>query len=766
MPYAALPPVSLYGCLKSRRNMFTVMLLASLTGCYADRLPEEVQHLGVARVSAIEVDPIESVTLEPTKTVKLPLRLKRNGNEGPIDISLSEFPTGITVTAPEQMAADASEVEIELAGDSTLGDSHLTQTITVFLTMEGETLKQTFELELPKVSRPTFVTPLPVFLQPGDTLSFQVPIERDGYGLPITLEPVEMPEGVTCTIPEEDIEATTVSVSVAVAETAADGRLSAPLRTTVYGRELVTPLTVIISKQPFALKQAPLVRLLPDETREVVLPVERDSLESLSRLVTGGISAITGVHLVPERFNGAIDVRAGRTPTGVTITDSHVDAGAQNCRLEIAVSNEAKPGLYLISLNATADHLEASGLLIVRVIDQTLEPGKLPAAVVDAMASLPRRRRGGVAGRSTAESRHLLSDLYGVPPEAEKAIQAAVGWLSEAQADDGSWQPQLDAAEGEEAIAGFDETTSSTGGQPASTALALLPFLAEGVTHEAESADTAVWLEDYPETVRGALLWLGKAGSQTTPQVGEQGYEAIPAKVNQQDLQGLELLLIVASEVSDLAGDRNLKQQAIAVAKELVKRQLPEGDWQEGGRATSLAAAHGFLALHVAKSCGVNASAAAFRRSENYFTQMGIGPNTTPQSQSPLTVDDTIDPTATAAALLAWQYAGQAADSANQLAGAAYLVEICPEVNAVSFEQPAEYLLYADRVLRNLEGDRFDLWHAKVVSFLTRTQERDGENAGSWDPSLFTGEEDRLRTTVIATLCLQNAYRYLPLYRE
>ena len=50
-----------------------------------------------------------------------------------------------------------------------------------------------------------------------------------------------------------------------------------------------------------------------------------------------------------------------------------------------------------------------------------------------------------------------------------------------------------------------------TGGNSQSTtALALLPFLAEGVTHEPDSA-TAVWLEDYPEVVtertyRGLVL--------------------------------------------------------------------------------------------------------------------------------------------------------------------------------------------------------------------------------------------------------------------
>jgi hypothetical protein len=745
------------------RYSFLFVLLVSVAGCYADRLPKEIQHIGVARVSAIKVDSIEPVTLKPTETATFPIKLARNGNEGPIDISLSKLPKGIKATVPEQMPADKSEVEIELVGDASLGDTHAADTITVFLTMSGETLEQSFKLQLPKVSRPAFVPPAPAFMQPGDAIDFQVPIDRNGYSLPISLEPIEMVEGVTCAIPEKAIEADAVPVRVAVAENAAEGRFSAALRATVYGRELVAPLTIIISKQPFALKETPLVSLLPGANAEIELPVQRDNLESLSRLVTGGISALTGVQLVPERFNGAIDVRALRLPEGISVPDAHVHTGTENCRLQVTADEEARPGLYLIALEATADHLEAAGLLVVRVVDQTLEPGKLPTAVVDAMAKMPRLRRGGVAGRSTAQAKHLLGDFYGVTPEAEKAIQAAIGWLAEAQADDGSWQPKLMVAETGDPDSGTMETVSGvTGGQPASTALALLPFLAEGVTHEAASADTAVWLENYPETVGKALLWLGNAGSQPAPQISE----ALPVQNNLQDLQGYELLLIVASEVSELAGDRDLKQKAVFVAKDLVKRQLPEGGWQDDGQVTTLAAAQGLLSLHVAKSCGVNSSASAFRRAENYFTQMGSGPETAPLSQYPLTADAAIDPTATAAALLAWQYNGQAADSADQLAGAAYLAEICPEVDALSFTQPVDYLLYAGSVLRNLEGDQFDLWQSKVVSFLTRTQERDGENAGSWDPSLFAGGEDRLRTTVIATLCLQNAYRYLPLYRE
>ena len=33
-----------------------VMFLVFVTGCYSDRLPEEIDHLGVPRVSALQVE--------------------------------------------------------------------------------------------------------------------------------------------------------------------------------------------------------------------------------------------------------------------------------------------------------------------------------------------------------------------------------------------------------------------------------------------------------------------------------------------------------------------------------------------------------------------------------------------------------------------------------------------------------------------------------------------------------------------------------------
>ena len=78
------------------------------------------------------------------------------------------------------------------------------------------------------------------------------------------------------------------------------------------------------------------------------------------------------------------------------------------------------------------------------------------------------------------------------------------------------------------------------GDSVSTTALALLPFLAEGVTYEPESA-TAVWLESYPEVVRKGLTWLGSS----QPQVDPQGVG--PVEV---DLRGLISGVVAGCETS------------------------------------------------------------------------------------------------------------------------------------------------------------------------------------------------------------------------
>ena len=96
----------------------------------------------------------------------------------------------------------------------------------------------------------------------------------------------------------------------------------------------------------------------------------------------------------------------------------------------------------------------------------------------------------------------------------------ALAWLATKQGEDGSWK-SLAVAENlapdmPESPDEFSATPAG-GNSQSTTALALLPFLAEGVTHEPESA-TAVWLEDYPEVVRKGLIvaWFFSASSRST----------------------------------------------------------------------------------------------------------------------------------------------------------------------------------------------------------------------------------------------------------
>ena len=133
-----------------------VLIGVVVAGCYSDRLPEEIDHLGVPRVSALQVEPIPPVTLRPTETVKVPLRVNRNNNEGPIDVSLSKMPSGVEASFEKQIPDGKSELEIELSGNQSLGDRQRDVTITIALSMAQNSVEQTFDINLPIVSRPSF----------------------------------------------------------------------------------------------------------------------------------------------------------------------------------------------------------------------------------------------------------------------------------------------------------------------------------------------------------------------------------------------------------------------------------------------------------------------------------------------------------------------------------------------------------------------------------------------------------------------------------
>jgi hypothetical protein len=235
------------------------------------------------------------------------------------------------------------------------------------------------------------------------------------------------------------------------------------------------------------------------------------------------------------------------------------------------------------------------------------------------------------------------------------------------------------------------------------------------------------------------------------------------------DLRGLISGVVAGCETSFLSSDRVLKKNAVYALKSLVDRQTKEGSWQRTPSQTVetvLPTLRSLLAMHVAQSCGVKPSVATLKRADVFLESAACGAPEIPRSRFGRAVAGPPDPLATAAGLLLLQYEEEPHDSPAMIDGSHFLSGFAPPLEGNSFAQSADFLLLSSEVLRNIEGEQFDTWYAKVTAFLLRTQEQEEEEQGSWDPALFAGESDRLQVTAKAILCLQLPYRYLPLYRS
>ena len=143
--------------------------------------------------------------------------------------------------------------------------------------------------------------------------------------------------------------------------------------------------------------------------------------------------------LAPAKFNGPVGVTAESPPLGVTVEPAYLEEGALRYTLVVDATEEAPPGVYSIPLLATADHLNTSGLLVMRIQDPGNKPGVLPEAVISSMAKTVRYRRGGLQGRSTEKSKDLLAALYGGSEQSKTSVTSALTWRATKQGEDGSW---------------------------------------------------------------------------------------------------------------------------------------------------------------------------------------------------------------------------------------------------------------------------------------------------------------------------------------
>jgi len=700
-------------------SLLVVALLAA-AGCGRKPDAEPAPAVKLPEVPFLKPDeppsvrPLREVVLMPGEQASVLVVVDRNGKEGPVTAQVKDLPPGITaaVDPPGEKPAEPTEkITLKVAADGTLGDAPIDARASVKVMVNDRMLPKFLKLRVPQVTRIDVPPPQPFLIQPGTTIVWHVPIERHGFEGEIDFQATSSGGGVSVrgeTVPAGE---SAVKLPLAVAADAPDGQAACRLEWTSYGRQASVELPVVIERRPFSLPAVVPITLRRGETREHSLAVTRAG------------------------YAGPISLTIAALPEGTRASPPGVTLESGSAAVTFSADAAAREGVAIVPVSASAGHLQAKGLLTVRVVGDTAReilPGDLAASLAEPI------RGGGVGARSSPAARKWLANFYGVTDDCGRSAREALRWLAAMQAESGAWQPPS-AGGAHDAVA--------------LAALAVLPFLAEGITPEQAAASTPA-TEPFAEIVERSLGLLQASQPTTGATRGAIGG----------NIESHVFGLIALSEAFALTADAELKTRAKLAVDRLTAFQGKRGEWEVAKGDAARDTAWAVVALQAARACGVGVPSTALRRAANYLDSHQTG-DVPPGGLFASEAGRPADAELTAACLWALECAGRGIDSPALAAGCGYLAGKAPAVGDTTSSYSPLFLLFAGEALRNLEGEGYDVWNAAVRAFLTSNQVKDGELAGSWDPAIFGGESDRVWATACAALCLQSHVRSLPLYR-
>lgn len=352
----------------------------------------------------------------------------------------------------------------------------------------------------------------------------------------------------------------------------------------------------------------------------------------------------------------------------------------------------------------------------------------------------------GFGGRG---SKGGLVGGFGGTKNSERAVAAALNWIARHQMPNGSWNLNEFS---KRCKGGNEGTCSGLGSQKsdsAATAMALLPFLAAGQTHDKRGP--------YKQTIYSGLYWL------ISNQKRDGNLSAGAAQV----MYSHGLASICLCEAYGLSGDRvvgNAAQLAIDFIQKTQNTQ--HGGWRYQPTSTdgdtSVVGWMG-MALKSAQMAYLRVDPAAFERMKKWLASVAQGNYKGLYAYTPETG---AAPAMTSVGLLLQQYMGMTRDHHSMVEGVQSIMKNLPAAG----RRQLYYWYYATQVMHNVPGPDWDNWNRKMRKVLIDTQIKDGCAAGSWDPARPTQEHlgeagGRLAVTSLSTLTLEVYYRYLPLYK-
>ena len=358
------------------------------------------------------------------------------------------------------------------------------------------------------------------------------------------------------------------------------------------------------------------------------------------------------------------------------------------------------------------------------------------------------KSNGGVSGRNKANRAAMLRK-YGGNPSTENAVALALKWIAAHQLPDGGWN--FDHRQGPGAHRTSPDPGRNTRARNAATALALLPFLGSGQTHQDG---------EYKEVVEKGLAYLiknqrpeGNAGSFFEPEGTMYSH-------------GLAAICLCEAYV--MTKDPRLKYPAQKALDYIDFAQDPVGGgWRYAPKMPGDTSVVGWQIM-AAKS-GVmgelNVHSRVFKRAIKFLDSVSEESGSYYGYQTAGKYRGT-----TAVGLLCRMYLGWKREHPALERGVAFLAKVGPSAvkERNSYTANMYYNYYATQVMRHYGGDEWKKWNEVMRDFLVDSQDQKGNAKGSW---YFKGDHGsdnggRLYCTALSAMTLEVYYRHMPLYKD
>ena len=361
----------------------------------------------------------------------------------------------------------------------------------------------------------------------------------------------------------------------------------------------------------------------------------------------------------------------------------------------------------------------------------------------DADASLA----SALDGRKS-ENKAALLLKYGGTAESEAAVERALTWIANHQADDGGWTFAHDhVCHGQCGNPGH--FASSRNG---ATALALLPFLGAGQTHrEGQHNDVVNRGIDYLLVHQQQTTGSRPAGSWYEP--GGTMYSHCLAS-------------IAICEAYAMTADSRLQEPAQLSINFLVQTQdRSGGGWRYEPKQAGDTSVVGWavMALKSGKMGALEVPTTTLKGVNRFLSSVSSNSGSNFGYVNERMRMDGGRPT-TAIGLLCRMYQGAPRTNSPVISGARQLAVEGPRL------QNLYGTYYTAQVLRHLGGQQWDDWNKGMRDPLIKLQVKVGHASGSWQPNSFpdmggpTG--GRLYATAMSAMILEVYYRHMPLYTE